>query len=114
LAKVLIWQGRPQEALKILAELHTFAERGGRNGKLFCVLALQALAYKQAKDLDMALEMLKGSLRLAKSEDHIRPFVDEGKPMEELLQLGVNRGLWKRAGLGLYVNSLLKSFQQEV
>jgi LuxR family maltose regulon positive regulatory protein len=114
LAKVLIWQGQPREALKILAELHAFAECRGRNGKLFYVMALQALAYKQAKDLDVALETLKGSLRLAKSEGYIRPFVDEGKPMEELLQLGVNRGLWKRAGLGLYVNRLLKSFQQEV
>jgi ATP/maltotriose-dependent transcriptional regulator MalT len=45
LAKVLIWQGQPREALKILAELHAFAECRGRNGKLFYVMALQALAY---------------------------------------------------------------------
>ena len=32
--------------------------------------------------------------------------------MKELLQLGTTRGLWKQAGLGIYVNSLLNKFQQ--
>jgi LuxR family maltose regulon positive regulatory protein len=109
-AKVLIWQRQPEEALKILAELVAFAESRGRKGKLFYVMALQALAYKQTKNLDRALETLEGSLRLAKSEGYIRPFVDEGESMEELLRFGATRRLWKRAGLGVYVNNLLKSF----
>ncbi|HLO29607.1 MAG TPA: hypothetical protein VK249_10760, partial [Anaerolineales bacterium] len=113
LAKVLIWQGQPEEALKILADLCSFAESHGRNGKLFYVMALQALAYKQKRMVDMALGKLEGSLRLGELGGYIRNFVDEGRPMEELLQLGVTRGLWKRAGLGIYVNSLLKIFRQE-
>jgi hypothetical protein len=32
--------------------------------------------------------------------------------MKELLQLGTTRGLWKQAGLGMYVSRLLNNFQQ--
>ncbi len=112
LAKILIWQRRPDEALMILGGLYSFDESRGRYGKLFYVMALQALAYKQKKDLDRALETLEGSLQLVKSEGYIRPFVDEGEPMHELLQLGETRGIWKLNGLGIYVNNLLKIFRQ--
>ena len=113
LVRVLLWQRRPEEALKILAKLYAYAESRGKNGRLFHALLLQALAYQQAQGLDRALETLEGSLRLAKSEGYIRYFVDEGQRMEELLQLGAARGLWKRAGLGIYVNNLLNAFQQK-
>jgi ATP/maltotriose-dependent transcriptional regulator MalT/DNA-binding SARP family transcriptional activator len=113
LARILIWQRQPEVALKILAELYIYAKSRGRNGKLFCILALQALAYKEIGDIGRALETLEGSLRLVKSEGCIRPFVDEGDAMEELLQLGATNGVWKQAGLGTYVNNLLKIFQQK-
>ncbi len=112
LAKILVWKGQPKEAFKILSELYAFAESRGRRGKLFYIMALQALAYKQTNYSNRALEKLKGSMLLVKSEGIIRPFVDEGEPMKELLQLGTTRGLWKKAGLDIYVNSLLKNFEQ--
>ena len=112
MAKILLWKGQPEEALKILSQLYTFAESRGRRGKLFYIMALQALAYKQTDESNRALESLENSLRLMKSEGIIRPFVDEGKPMKELLQLGTSKGLWRRAGLGVYVNSLLNKFEQ--
>jgi tetratricopeptide (TPR) repeat protein len=112
LAKILTWKGQPEEALKILSELYSFAEGRGRRGKLFYILEFQALVYKQINDSNRALETLEGSLRLVKSEGLIRPFMDEGEPMKELLQLGTTRGLWKQAGLGIYVSRLLNNFQQ--
>lgn len=114
LARVLIWQGRTEEALKVLAQIHDLAQSQGRNGKLFYILALQALALKQSKDLDRALKALETSLRLAQSEGYIRPYVEEGKPMEELLQLGSARGIWHQTYLDSYVNRLLKAIQQDL
>jgi LuxR family transcriptional regulator, maltose regulon positive regulatory protein len=113
LANVLIWQGQTEEALKVLAQLQDLAQRQGRKGKLFYVLALQAMALKQSKDLDHALKALETSLRLAQSEGYIRPYVDEGQPMEELLQLGAARGIWHQTYLEGYVNRLLKAIQQD-
>ena len=57
--------------------------------------------------------MLAGSLRLAKPEGIIRPYVDEGKPMEELLQLGAARGMWHQTHLDGYVSRLLYAIQQD-
>ena len=42
-----------------------------------------------------------------------RKGMDEGQPMEELLLLGMARGIWKQAGLEPYVNRLITAFQQE-
>jgi LuxR family transcriptional regulator, maltose regulon positive regulatory protein len=113
LAKVLIWQGRAEEALKVLAQLHDLTQSQGRNGKLFYVLALQALALKQSNDLDQALRTLGTSLVLAQSEGYIRPYVEEGQPMEELLELGAAQGRWQQTYLDGYVNRLLKAIHQD-
>jgi len=113
LAKVLIWQGRTEEALKVLAQLHDLAKSQGRNGKRLQVLALQAMALKQSKDLDPALNALETSLGLAQPEGHVRLYVEEGKPMEELLQLGAARGMWRQGHLDSYANRLLKAIQQD-
>ena len=113
LVKVLIWQGKSEEALKVLAKIIELDQREGRNGKLFYVLALQALAYQQTKNIEQALETLAGSLRLAKSEGIIRPYVDEGKPIEDLLRLGAAQGVWYRNNLDGFVNRLLNAIQQD-
>jgi LuxR family maltose regulon positive regulatory protein len=113
LAKVLIWQGRIEEALKVLAQLHDLAKKQGRNGKLFYILALQALAFKQSGDQDRALKDLEASLRLINSEGYIRPYADEGQPMEEMLQLGVDQGTWRRAHLESFVKKIMDAIRQD-
>ena len=113
LAKALIWEGRTAEGLKVLTQIHDRAQRQGRNGKLFHVLALQAMALKRSGDVDHALKALEDSLRLAQPEGYLRPYVEEGKPMEELLQMGAARGIWHRAYLDSFVNRLLKAIQQD-
>jgi len=113
LSKVRIWQGRTAEALKVLAQLHDLAQSQGRNGKLFYVLALQTIALRQSNDMDGALKALHTSLTLAQSEGYIRPYAEEGKPMEELMQVGVARGIWHQGHVDSYVNRLLKAIQQD-
>jgi LuxR family maltose regulon positive regulatory protein len=113
LAKVLMWMGRTEDAFKVLTRIHDLTRSQGRNGKRLHVLVLQAMALKQLKDLDLALKTLETSLRLAQSEGCIRPYVDEGISMKELLQLGAARGIWHQTQLTSYVNRLLKAIQQD-
>jgi LuxR family maltose regulon positive regulatory protein len=113
LAKVLIWMGRTEDAIKVLARIHDLAHSQGRNGKRLHVLALQAMALKQSKDLDPALKALETSLRLAQPEGYVRIYVEEGEPMEELLQLGGASGIWHHTYLDSYVNRLLKAIQHD-
>ena len=113
LAKVLLWQGQAEEALKVLNRLHDLAQSQGRNGKLFYILALEALARMQSKDPDGALKALETSLSLARSEGYIRPYVEEGQPMEVLLQLGAACGNWHQTHLDSYVSRLLKAIRQD-
>ncbi len=113
LAKVLIRQGKTNEALKVLGRMHDLAQSQGRLGKLFYILALKAIALKQSNDLDGALKNLETSLKLAQPEGYIRPYLDEGQSMEELLQSGIEGRIWEQAGIESYVTSLITAFQQE-
>ena len=113
LAKVLIWMGQTEDAIKVLARIDDLAHSQGRNGKRLQVLALQAVALKQSKALDPALKALETSLRLAQPEGYVRLYVEEGEPMEDLLQLGAARGIWQQTHLDSYVNRLLKAIQQD-
>jgi LuxR family maltose regulon positive regulatory protein len=113
LARGLIWGGQAGEALKILQKLYAAAQSSGRDGKLFNVLALQALAFQQIKNAGRAFEALENSLSLAAPEGYIRTFVDEGRPMEDLLTMGSARGLWRKNHLEGYVNRLLDAIHQD-
>ncbi len=111
LAKALIWMGQTEDAIKLLARIHDLAHSQGRNGTRLHVLALQAMALQQSRDLDSALKALETSLRLAQPEGYVRIYVDEGKPMEELLELGRLRGIWDQTHLNSYVTRLMKAIQ---
>jgi len=111
--KALIWQGRTEEALKILTQMVDLAQSQGRKGKLFYLLALQALAYQQSNEPDQALKALETSLKLAQPERYIRPYVEEGQPMEALLQLGAACGAWHLIHLDGYVSQLLHAIRQD-
>lgn len=113
LVKALIWKDRTEEALEILVQMHNLAQSQGRKGKLFYLLALQALAYQQSNESDQALKALETSLKLAQPEGYIRPYVEEGQPMEALLQLGAARGAWHPANLDGYVSQLVRAIRQD-
>lgn len=112
LAKALIWQGRTAEALRVLTRLQELARSQGRSGKLSYVLALQSLALKQAGCMQQALEALRASLKLAQPGGVLRPYLDEGEPVEELLRLGEERGMWKQDNLDGFVRRLLQAIRK--
>lgn len=93
LARVLIAQHRPREALPLLGQLLHLAERQGRMGNALEILVLQALASQASGDEVGAMERLSRALSLAEPEGYIRLFVDEGEPIVALLLREYARGI---------------------
>jgi LuxR family maltose regulon positive regulatory protein len=85
LARVLIAQQKPDQALALLAWLHTNAEAQGRIGSVIEVRALQALAFAAGGDQTAGLSALAEALTVAAPEGYVRVFGDEGAPMARLL-----------------------------
>jgi ATP/maltotriose-dependent transcriptional regulator MalT len=85
LARVLLAQQRPQQALGLLRRLGALAERQRRTDGLIQIRALATLALQAARDQDAAVAELIGALALAAREGYVRVFVDEGAPMAALL-----------------------------
>ncbi len=105
LARLLIAQDRPGDALTVLETLVPIAEWRGRPGMLIEIYALQALALDAQEDLDRALIALERALSLAEPQGYVRIFVDEGEPMARLLYQAAVRGI-----APAYVGKLLVAF----
>src|SRR5262249_3307739 len=93
LARVLIAQHRPHEALPLLGRLLHLAERQGRMGNALTILVHQALAQRACGDDARALERLSRALLRAQPEGYIRLFVDEGEMMVGLLRQAYAQGI---------------------
>ena len=92
LARILIAQYQKdrmdnsiQTAMRLLDRLLHAAEKGSRMGTVIEILVLQALAHQAQGNFTPALAALERALTLAEPEGYVRIFVDEGKPMAELL-----------------------------
>jgi LuxR family maltose regulon positive regulatory protein len=85
LARLLIAQGRADDALRALASLPALAEQRGRPGLLIEVYALQALAWQALGQAERALDALERALVAAEPEGHVRVLLDEGEPMRSLI-----------------------------
>jgi LuxR family maltose regulon positive regulatory protein len=113
LARVLIARGKSDNAsfayldnaMRLLVRLHDFAEFGGRKARVMEVLMLQALVWHARGEFEQALSVLGKALSIPHTGDYIRLFVDEGKPMAQLLRLGASQGIQP-----LYANRLLAAF----
>ncbi|HET9908479.1 MAG TPA: LuxR C-terminal-related transcriptional regulator, partial [Anaerolineales bacterium] len=93
LARVLIARyksdrepGATHGAIGLLERLLQAAEEGGRMGSMIEILALLALAHAAQGDIPLALVSLERALTLAEPKGYVRIFLDEGKPMAELLK----------------------------
>ena len=86
LARALIAQGKPDEALRLLERLLGAAEADERVGSLIRILVLRALALQAAGDMAGAVNAVARALSLAEPEGYVRTFVDEGAPMTALLR----------------------------
>ena len=85
LARVLIAQDRPAQALALLGRLHTAADAQGRTGSVIEIAALQALALAATGEEDAAVDALARALMLACPQGYVRVFADGGRPMSALL-----------------------------
>jgi LuxR family maltose regulon positive regulatory protein len=85
LARVLLAQQAPEQALGLLERMHHLAAAQGRVGSVIEVQALQALALDALGDQAGALGTLAEALVLAAPEGWLQVFVDEGAPMAALL-----------------------------
>ena len=85
LARVLLSQGRPGQALALLDRLHAAAVAQDRAGSLIETGALRALALAATGDEAGAVTTLAGALMLACPQRYVRVFADEGPPMAALL-----------------------------
>jgi len=85
LARLLLAQDRPGQALALLDRLHAAAAAQDRVGSLIEIGALRALALTASGDEAGAVTALAGALALACPQGYVRVFADEGPPMAALL-----------------------------
>ncbi len=85
LARVLLAQGRPGQALALLDRLHAAAVTQERTGSLIEIGALRALALAASGEDAAAVTALAEVLTLACPQGYVRVFADEGPPMAALL-----------------------------
>ena len=85
LARVLLAQQRPAEAMALLDRLHAAAVAQGRVGSVIEAGALRALALAACGQDADAVNALAGVLTLACPQGYVRVFADEGPPMAALL-----------------------------
>ena len=100
LARVLLAQDLPDQALGLLERLYTAAAAQRRAGSIIEIQALLALALAACGKEREAYRILADALHSARPEDYVRIFADEGVPMGALLArlLGVQRRLPTPAG----------------
>ena len=85
LARILLAQDRPGQALALLDRLHAAAEARDRAGSLIETGALRALALAATGEDSVAVTVLAEALLLACPQGYVRVFADEGSPMAALL-----------------------------
>ncbi len=105
LARLLLAQDRPDEALTLLHQLLPVMEQRGRYKSVIEIHVLQALALEVQGDTTLALTALEHAISLAEPQGYVRVFVDEGASMAKLLRHGKTRGIAPK-----YVNELLAAF----
>jgi LuxR family maltose regulon positive regulatory protein len=96
------------EAMGLLERLLEAADEGGRTGRVIEILVLQALAHEAQGESPSALVPLERALTLAEPEGYVRVFVDEGRPMAQLLSEAAAHGMTPN-----YTGTLLAAFEAE-
>jgi LuxR family transcriptional regulator, maltose regulon positive regulatory protein len=111
LARVLLAQDQPDQALKVLDRLHAAAVAQDRTGSVIEIQALRALGLAALGDEDGAVATLGETLTLAHPQGYIRVFVDEGPTMGTLL----GQLIQARQGAvpGDYVGRLVRAFEHD-
>jgi LuxR family transcriptional regulator, maltose regulon positive regulatory protein len=112
LARVLLAQDRPGEALALLGRLLAQAVAQDRMGSVLEIQALRVLALAAGGDQPAAVSALAEALTLASPQGYVRVFADEGPPMRALLrQVVVARRAGQPAGRGIPFRQLARLMQ---
>lgn len=107
-ARVLIRQGDTSTALEFLEPMRQEAETKGWTIRLLDRMAVQSVAYYAHGEKEKAVELLAKLLALTEPEGCIRPFLEEGDLMMELLSTAAKQGIRPD-----YINKLLAAFEAE-
>jgi LuxR family maltose regulon positive regulatory protein len=107
-ARVHLAAGDPSAALAVLEPLRRQMEARGWEDERLKVMVLQALALHAQGEPDQAMRALGDALALAEPGGFIRIFLDEGRPMAQLLAAAGPRGLRPT-----YTGRLLAAFAAE-
>ena len=117
LARVLLAQDLPDQALGLLERLHAGAATQGRTGSVIQIQALRALALAAGGDQDGGVAVLAEALALASPQGWIRVFADEGPPMRALVgRLVAAQRTGRTVGRGVplaYLGRLLRAFERD-
>jgi LuxR family maltose regulon positive regulatory protein len=106
LSRVLIAQGRFDEALYLLERLLSITQEAGRTDRVIVLRVLQAIALGGKGQAGRAVDALEQALSLAEPEGYVRVFVDEGAPMVALLE-----SVFERGRFAAYAQALLNALQ---
>ncbi len=101
LARVLLAQGRPDQAQALLDRLHSAAATQGRIASTIEIDALGALALAARGELAGAIDALAEALTMPCAQGYVRVFVDEGPPMAALLAKLIAQLTGRAAGIPL-------------
>lgn len=93
LARLLILQGRPSEALNLLEALLVLARQRGRVDLIIEIQILRALAWQVEGRDTQAVDALAEALSLAEPGGYLRIFLDKGEAMARLLRQAAERGI---------------------
>jgi len=109
LSRMLIEQGRADDALPLIERLLQAAHSMGRYGDEIRYLILKALAFHALGDQEFAKSSLMLALQKARPEGYVRIFVDEGQPMAELLHMAILQDINP-----VYAHDLLTAFPEDM
>ena len=108
LARVLLAQNQPGQALTLLDRLHTAAVSQARTGSVIEVGALRALALAASGEQANAVDALAGVLTLACPQGYVRVFADEGPAMATLMGRLIAAQRSGHAGAGVPLGCLAR------
>jgi len=114
MARVLMAEGRPEAALRILEQLAERLRRDGRLHRFAQVRAVAAAAAHQAGDALTALAAIVDAVSLCAPQKAVRTLLDEGQPLLDVLAFGRERiPSWKTGSdTGRFVEDLLARRQR--
>jgi LuxR family maltose regulon positive regulatory protein len=108
LARILIAQGKLEDALGLITRLLTIAEEAGAGRYVIELFLLQALVRQVRGESQQALSSTERALTLAEPEGYTRSFIESGPVMENLLRGCIAQGIAVP-----YAGKLLDTFQAE-